>query len=85
LDYATVEVHYATGFHVAQLSEALGSLGFEVVSAHSYHWIYPDSNRGWLQTLLTRSNFLVEKFPLSKRLGRYVSIIAKKRLKDSCE
>jgi hypothetical protein len=38
----------------------------------------PDSNRGWLQTILTKSNFLVERLPLSNRLGRYVSVIAEK-------
>ncbi|NWF86651.1 class I SAM-dependent methyltransferase [Candidatus Bathyarchaeota archaeon] len=84
LDYAAVDVHYPMGFHFAQLSRALGLLGFEVVSAYSYHWIYPDSNRGWLQTLLTKSNFLIERFPLSNKLGRYVSIIARKHVKDSC-
>jgi ubiquinone/menaquinone biosynthesis C-methylase UbiE len=79
LDYAKVDVHYSTGFHVAQLSEVLVSSCFEVVFAYSYHWIYPDSDKGWLQQLLTRSNFVVEKIPLSNRLGRYVSVIARKR------
>jgi SAM-dependent methyltransferase len=82
LDYGKVDVHYSTGFHAAQLSNALNSLGFKVVSAYSYHWIYPDSNRGWLQTLLTKSNFLIEKLPFSNRLGRYVSIIA---MKTACK
>jgi SAM-dependent methyltransferase len=79
LDYAKVDVHYSTGFHVAQLSEVLVSSCFEVVFAYSYHWIYPDSDKGWLQQLLTRSNFVVEKIPLSNRLGRYVTAIARKR------
>ena len=78
LDYAKVDVHYQTGFHPAQLSQAFAMLGFKVVYAYSYHWIYPDSNRGWLQTLLTKSNFLVERLPLSNRFGRYVSVIAEK-------
>jgi SAM-dependent methyltransferase len=81
LDYAKVDVHYPTGFHPVQLSQAFAMLGFKVVYAYSYHWIYPDSNRGWLQTLLTKSNFLVEKLPLANRFGRYVSVIAEKRLK----
>jgi len=78
LDYAKVDVHYPTGFHTVQLSRAFATLGFKVVYAYSYHWIYPDSNRGWLQTILTKSNFLVERLPLSNRLGRYVSVIAEK-------
>jgi SAM-dependent methyltransferase len=79
LDYTKVDVHYSTGFHTVQLSQAFNSLGFKVVYVYSYHWIYPDSNRGWLQTLLTKSNFLVEKLPFSNRFGRYVSVIAEKR------
>ncbi|MGB9671528.1 MAG: class I SAM-dependent methyltransferase, partial [Candidatus Norongarragalinales archaeon] len=78
LDYGRVDIHYSRGFHSSELSCFLSSHGFSVVSAHSYHWIYPDSNRGWLQTLLTKSNFLVERFPLANRFGRYVSVIAKK-------
>ena len=78
LDYSRVDVHYSTGFHTAQLSEALSFNGFKILSAYSYHWIYPDSNRDQIRNLLTRSNFLVEKLPLSDRFGRYVSIIAKK-------
>jgi len=78
LDYAKVDVHYPTGFHTVQLSRAFATPGFKVVYAYSYHWIYPDSNRGWLQTILTKSNFLVERLPLSNRLGRYVSVIAEK-------
>jgi len=76
LDYGKVDVHYPMGFHVATLSGFLSAWGFDVVSAYSYHWIYPDSNRGWLQTFLTKSNFLIERFPLSNRFGRYVSVIA---------
>jgi SAM-dependent methyltransferase len=78
LDYAKVDVHYPTGFHTVQLSQAFAMLGFKVVYAYSHHWIYPDSNRGWLQIILTKSNFLVERLPLSNRLGRYVSVIAEK-------
>ncbi|MEM3566189.1 MAG: class I SAM-dependent methyltransferase [Candidatus Bathyarchaeia archaeon] len=78
LDYGKVDVHYSTGFHATILSRFLSARGFDVVSAYSYHWIYPDSDRGWLQTLLTRSNFLIERFPLSNRFGRYVSVIARK-------
>jgi len=82
LDYAKVDVHYPSGFHVTQLSKSLSSCYLKVISAYSYHWIYRDSNRGWIQTLLTKSNFLIEKIPLSNRVGRYVSIIAVKESKD---
>jgi SAM-dependent methyltransferase len=78
LDYSKVDVHYSTGFHPTQLSEVLLFNGFKILSAYSYHWIYPDSNRDWVHNLLTRSNFLVEKIPLSNRFGRYVSVIARK-------
>ena len=78
LDYSKVDVHYSTGFHTVQLSKALASRGFKILSAYSYHWIYPDSNKDWIYNLLTRSNFLVEKVPLSNRFGRYVSVIARK-------
>lgn len=78
LDYAKVDVHYTTGLHVAQLAEFLRSKSFEVISAYSYHWIYPDFDRGLLQQLLTKSNFVIEKIPLSKKFGRYVSLVARK-------
>jgi len=78
LDYSKVDVHYSIGFHIMQLTKELSSNGFKILSAYSYHWIYPDSNRDQIHNLLTRSNFLVEKLPLSDRFGRYVSIIAKK-------
>jgi len=78
LDYGKVDVHYSRGFHFGTLSNFLSSEGFDVASAYSYHWIYPDSNRGWLQTLLTKSNFLIEKLPLANRFGRYVCVIATK-------
>jgi len=78
LNYVKVDIHYSTGFHTIQLSEALSSRGFKILSAYSYHWIYPDSNKDWVHNLLTRSNFLIEKFPLSNRFGRYVSVIARK-------
>jgi len=78
LDYSKVDVHYSTGLHVAQLAEFLRSKSFEVVSAYTYHWIYPDSNKGLLQQLLTKSNFVIEKIPLSKNFGRYLSLVARK-------
>ena len=80
LDYSKVDVHYSTGFHSAQLSEFLRSERFEVVSASSYHWIFPDCDDGALQLWLSKSNFLVEKMPASGKLGRYVSIIARKKV-----
>ena len=78
LDYAKVDVHYSTGFHVEQLAEFLRYRSFKPISAYSYHWIYPDSDGGLLQQLLTKSNFVIEKIPLSKKFGRYVSVIARK-------
>jgi len=78
LNYAKVDVHYSTGFHVAQLAEFLRSKSFELISAYSYHWIYPDCNRGLLPQLLTKSNFVIERFPLLTRFGRYISLIARK-------
>lgn len=81
LDYATVDIHYPTGLHVAQLAEFLRSKSFEIIRAYSYHWIYPNSSRELLQQLLTKSNFVIERIPLSNKLGRYVSVIAKKTMK----
>ena len=78
LNYSKVDVHYSMGFHIMRLTKELSSKGFKILSAYSYHWIYPDSNRDQIRNLLTRSNFLVERLPLSNRFGRYVSIIAKK-------
>ena len=78
LNYAQVDVHYYIGFHAETLSQVLLSHGFKVFFAHSYHWIYPDSNRDRVYTLLTKINFLIEKFPLSNRFGRYVTLIAQK-------
>jgi len=77
LDYTKVDVHYSTGLHVEHLAEFLRSKSFEVISAYSYHWIYPDSDEGLLQQLLTKSNFIIERIPLSRKIGRYSSIIAR--------
>jgi ubiquinone/menaquinone biosynthesis C-methylase UbiE len=71
-----VDIH--SGFHTAQLAGFLRLGHFEIISAYSYHWIFPDSNKGLLQQLLTKSNFVIEKIPLSKKFGRYVSVIARK-------
>lgn len=78
LDYAKADVHYSVGFHVGQLAEFFRSKYFGIIFAYSYHWIYPDSDRGLLQQLLTKSNFIIERMPFSKKFGRYVSITAKK-------
>jgi SAM-dependent methyltransferase len=78
LDYSTVDVHYPRGLHVEQLAEFLRSKSFEVISAYTYHWIFRDSDKGLLQLLLTKSNFVIEKIPLSKKFGRYLSLIARK-------
>jgi ubiquinone/menaquinone biosynthesis C-methylase UbiE len=69
----------SSGFHVAQLAGFLRSRYFEITFAYSYHWIFPDSNKGLLQQLLTKSNFVIERIPLSERFGRYVSVLARKR------
>lgn len=79
LDYSMVDIHYPIGFNVTKLIEFLCSRSFEVISAYSYHWIYPDSDKDALQQLLTKSNFVIEKIPLSKKLGRYVILIARKQ------
>jgi len=78
LDYSMVDAHYSIGFHVAQLAGFLRSNSFEVVSAYSYHWIYPNASKGIMQKLLSRSNFIIEKIPFSKKLGRYVCLLARK-------
>lgn len=78
LDYAKVDVHYSTGFHVTQLAEFLRSKSFDLIFAHSYHWIYPDSSRRLLSQLLTKSNFVIERIPLLTKFGRYISLIARK-------
>lgn len=80
LDYAKVDVHYPNGFDVRQIAEFLSSKKFKVVLAYSYHWIYPNSSVGWLQQFLARSNFVLERFPFSNKLGRYVTIVAKKQM-----
>jgi len=71
-----VDIH--SGFHVAQLAEFLRSRYFEIIFAYSYHWIFPDSSKGLLQQLLAKSNFVIEKIPLSERFGRYVSVLSRK-------
>jgi len=78
LDYAKVDIHYPTGFHVAQLTELLSSKHLEIISAYSYHWIYPDSDKNLVQQLLSKSNFIIEKVPPCGRLGRYLCIIARR-------
>jgi ubiquinone/menaquinone biosynthesis C-methylase UbiE len=72
------DIHYPTGFQVTQLSNFLEAKFFKIVSAYSYHWIYPGLTKGWQYQLLARSNFVIERFPISKNLGRYVSVIARK-------
>jgi SAM-dependent methyltransferase len=78
LNYMKVHVYYPIGFHVMQLLKTLSSEGFEDIFACSYHWIFPNSRNDRFHDLLTRSNFLIEKIPLSNRFGRYVSVIARK-------
>jgi SAM-dependent methyltransferase len=79
LNYTKADIHYPTGFHVMQLAEFLDSEKFKVILAYSYHWIYPDSYRGLLGVLMTKINFAIEKIPLSRKFGRYITIVAKKR------
>jgi len=78
LDNTKADIHYPTGFPVSQLTSFLEAKSFKIISAYSYHWIYPYPAGGWLQQLLTRTNFIIERLPLSKKLGRYVSITARK-------
>jgi ubiquinone/menaquinone biosynthesis C-methylase UbiE len=73
-----VDIHYASGFQATQIAEFLFSRSFEVICAYSYHWIYPDSDKGLISLLLTKSNTIIEKIPLSKKFGRYVSLVARK-------
>jgi len=77
LDYSEVDVHLS-GFYIPQFAEYLRSRYFEVVRAYSYYWIFPDSDTGLFQKLLTKSNFFIEKIPLAKEFGRYINIIARK-------
>lgn len=78
LNQLKVHSYFPTGFHLMRLLEALLSRGFEILSACSYHWIFPNSKSDRFHDLLARSNFLIEKIPFSNRLGRYVSVIARK-------
>jgi SAM-dependent methyltransferase len=78
LDFNMVDIHFSTGFQLAQVTDFLRSRSFNIISAYSYHWVFPRYNKGMLQELLTRSNFSIEKFPLSKKLGRYLSVVARK-------
>jgi SAM-dependent methyltransferase len=73
-----VDVHYALGFQATQIAGFLLSRSFEVICAYSYHWIYTNSGKGLISVLLTKSNTIIEKIPLSKKLGRYVSLVARK-------
>jgi len=76
-DQMKVHVHYPRGFNVQELIDFCLSNGFQLVSGHSYHWIFPKSDSAIVAELSSKINFLVEKVPLSKRLGRYVCIIMK--------
>jgi hypothetical protein len=78
LDYSRTDIHYDAGFHLAQLTNFLNEKSFKMISAYSYHWIYPDSIGGWVQQFLTRINFVIERLPLSQKLGRYISITGRK-------
>ena len=77
-DQSKVHVRYPRGFNVQELIDFCLSNGFQLVSGHSYHWIFPKSDSAIVAELSSKINFLVEKVPLSKRLGRYVCIIMKK-------
>jgi len=78
LEYSKVDVHYPTGFHLGELASVLNYKLFDVVSIYSYHWIYPHANIGFWQQILTMINFLLEKIPITNKLGRYVCVIARK-------
>jgi len=76
--YSQVDIHYAAGFDIERLSRFLSSKGLEIISAYSYHWIFSDLGSSLLQLLLTKSNFVIEKIPFSKKFGRFLEIIARK-------
>ncbi|MDH5439947.1 MAG: class I SAM-dependent methyltransferase [Candidatus Bathyarchaeota archaeon] len=78
LDYPGVDVHYPSGFNVEEILGFLLLNHFEMVSAYSYHWIYPIAGTGPLSDVLSRANFIIEKIPLSGKLGRYVCIVARR-------
>jgi len=78
LDYPGVDVHYPSGFNVEDLLGFLLLNHFEVFSAYSYHWIYPNAGAGSFGDVLSRANFIIEKIPLSGKLGRYVCLVARR-------
>jgi SAM-dependent methyltransferase len=79
LDYDKVDVHYAAGLYIGQLTDLVNSKKFKVILAKSYHWVYPHSAVNWLERFLLRVNFFLEKVPFSDRFGRYVTVIARKQ------
>jgi hypothetical protein len=65
-----IERHAIHGFYVARLTEFLRSRHLRIVFVYSYHWIFPDSRNGLLQELLSRSDFVIGRIPLSDKLGK---------------
>ena len=78
-DPNTVDVHYSTGMDISKLTNFLESRRYMIYSAYSYHWIFPHFSEGLFYTLLSKSNFLIGRIPLSNKLGRFINIIAMKQ------
>jgi len=77
-DSNLVDVHYSLGLDSSNIAEFLKLNLFNIIFTYSYHWIYPNSNQDLFQRLLVKSNFIIERLPLSKKYGRYINILAKK-------
>lgn len=78
LNYSKVDVHYPRGFNLEELLVFLLSNHFEVLSAYSYHWVYPAAGGEFIEDVLSRVNFAIGKVPLSRKLGRYICCVVKK-------
>lgn len=70
LNYKVVDIHLSSGFNVGELAAFLLVNSLKVISAHSYHWIFSEP--------ASRVNFLLERIPLSRNFGRYISIVSRK-------
>lgn len=89
LDYSLVDIH-PEGFHVIELSNFLKKLNLSIIVARSYCWLSPIGFPGQLLSRVPKAyhrlihlifvdiNRLIEKMPLSSKLGRAILIIAKK-------
>lgn len=78
LDYSKVDIHYPRGFNVDQISDFLLLENLKVVSAYSYHWLFPVTDKTVIKDAVSKLNFIIEKLPFSRRFGRFICIIGKK-------